>query len=73
VEEQLKRIVEFADVVRVVAHTQIKLLKLRQKRAHVMEIQVHTQSNLPRPLSFCRIEVGRSLSKWGDPCLEAAS
>lgn len=45
VEEQLKRIVEFADVVRVVAHTQIKLLKLRQKRAHVMEIQVrHTSA-----------------------------
>lgn len=27
-------------MVRVVAHTQIKKLKLRQKKAHVMEIQV---------------------------------
>jgi ribosomal protein L3 len=31
---------DYADVVRVVAHTQIKKLKLRQKKAHVMEIQV---------------------------------
>ncbi len=27
-------------MVRVVAHTQIKKLKLRQKKAHVLEIQV---------------------------------
>lgn len=59
-EEQLKRIVEFADVVRVVAHTQIKLLKLRQKRAHVMEIQVHTH----QPPSLCS-ELGLKFGEVG--------
>jgi large subunit ribosomal protein L3e len=40
-ERQLERIKKHAQVIRVLAHTQIKLVKLRQKKAHLMEIQVN--------------------------------
>jgi len=40
-EEELDRIKKFCTVVRVLAHTQIKKVKLRQKKAHLMEIQVN--------------------------------
>jgi len=41
IEAQLKRIKKYCQVVRVIAHTQMKLLNLRQKKSHVMEIQVN--------------------------------
>jgi len=41
VERELARISKYCSVVRVVAHTQIRKLNLRQKRAHVLEIQVN--------------------------------
>ena len=41
VEAELARIKQYAQVVRVIAHTQIKRLGLRQKSAHVLEIQVN--------------------------------
>jgi large subunit ribosomal protein L3e len=37
----LKRIRKYCTVVRVIAHTQIRKLNLRQKKAHMMEIQVN--------------------------------
>jgi large subunit ribosomal protein L3e len=40
-ERELTRIKKYCTVVRVIAHTQMKKLKLRQKKAHVMEIQVN--------------------------------
>jgi len=40
-EERLKLIVNNASVVRLIAHTQMKPLKLRQRKAHVMEIQIN--------------------------------
>lgn len=39
--EDLDLIKNNCDVVRVIAHTQMRKLKLRQKKAHVMEIQVN--------------------------------
>jgi len=39
--KDLARIVKYCQVVRVIAHTQIKLVGLRNKKAHVMEIQVN--------------------------------
>lgn len=39
--EQLERIKKHCSIVRVIAHTQIGLVKLRQRKAHVMEIQVN--------------------------------
>jgi large subunit ribosomal protein L3e len=41
IEVQLKRIKKYCTVVRALAHTQMNLLNLRQKKAHVMEIQVN--------------------------------
>jgi len=37
----MKRIENHADVVRLICHTQIGLLNFRQKKAHIMEIQVN--------------------------------
>jgi large subunit ribosomal protein L3e len=41
VEAELARLKKHASVVRVLAHTQIRKLKLGQKKAHLMEIQVN--------------------------------
>lgn len=41
IEAQLARIVDKCTVVRVLMHTQIKLIKLRQKKAHLLEVQVN--------------------------------
>jgi len=38
---ELERIKKYCTVVRVVAHTQIRKIKQRQKKAHIMEIQVN--------------------------------
>jgi len=40
-EEELDRMKKFCTVIRVLAHTQIKKVGLRQKKAHLMEIQVN--------------------------------
>jgi large subunit ribosomal protein L3e len=37
----IKRIKKFCSVVRVIAHTQVRKLNLRQKKAHILEIQVN--------------------------------
>jgi large subunit ribosomal protein L3e len=39
--EELERMKKHCAVIRVICHTQIKKVKLRQKKAHVMEIQVN--------------------------------
>jgi len=41
VSEKLKKIKKYCSVVRVLAHTQIRLVKLRQKKAHLMEVQIN--------------------------------
>jgi large subunit ribosomal protein L3e len=41
IDTELARLSKHAHVIRVLAHTQIKLLKLRQKKAHLIEIQVN--------------------------------
>jgi large subunit ribosomal protein L3e len=40
-QRELARIKKYCTVVRVIAHTQIRKVKLRQKKAHIMEIQVN--------------------------------
>jgi len=40
-ENELTRMEKFCSVIRVLAHTQIRKLKLRQKKAHLLEIQVN--------------------------------
>ena len=41
IEKELTRIKKYCKVIRVLAHTQMKLLKKRQKKAHLMEIQLN--------------------------------
>lgn len=40
IEEALDELRKHASVIRVLAHTQIKKVELRQRKAHLMEIQV---------------------------------
>uniref|UniRef100_A0A1B6FJU3 60S ribosomal protein L3 n=1 Tax=Cuerna arida TaxID=1464854 RepID=A0A1B6FJU3_9HEMI len=41
IESDFRKMAKYCKVIRVIAHTQMKLLKLRQKKAHVMEIQLN--------------------------------
>lgn len=41
IENELNRMKKYCQVIRVIAHTQIRKVKLRQKKAHIMEIQVN--------------------------------
>jgi large subunit ribosomal protein L3e len=41
IERDFAKIKKYCKVIRVIAHTQMKLLKKRQKKAHLMEIQVN--------------------------------
>jgi large subunit ribosomal protein L3e len=41
IEKELARIKKYASVVRLLCHTQIRKLNLRQKKAHIMEIQIN--------------------------------
>jgi len=41
IDRELARIKKYASVVRVLAHTQIKKINIRQKKAHLLEIQVN--------------------------------
>jgi len=49
--EDLDLIKKHAEVVRLIAHTQMRKLKLRQKKAHVMEIQVNG-GTIPEKVDF---------------------
>jgi len=41
IDSELARITQYCQVVRVIAHTQIRKIKVGQKRAHMMEIQIN--------------------------------
>jgi large subunit ribosomal protein L3e len=41
IESELNRVKQYCQVVRVLAHTQVRKIKLRQKAAHLVEIQVN--------------------------------
>ncbi|KAJ3413607.1 60S ribosomal protein L3, partial [Chytridiales sp. JEL 0842] len=41
IQQQLERIKKYCQVVRVIVHTQMSLVKIGQKKAHVMEIQLN--------------------------------
>jgi len=49
---ELSRITKYCSVVRVIAHTQTKLLKLRQKKAHVLEIQINGGKTVADKVQF---------------------
>nr|ALS05283.1 60S ribosomal protein L3 [Pseudodiaptomus poplesia] len=60
IEKDLNQIKKYCSVVRVIAHTQMKILHRRQKKAHIMEIQVNGGSvadRLTLPVSTFEKEV----------------
>ena len=54
VTSQLDRIKKHASVVRVLCHTQIRLVKLRQKKAHLCEIQVNGGKSVAEKVDWAR-------------------
>jgi len=65
IEKDLKAIKRYCKVVRVIAHTQMKLLRQRQKKAHIMEIQLNggtvaqkvdwARQHLEKPVSITQV------------------
>jgi len=51
VQKELDRMKKYCGVIRVIAHTQIKKIKLRQKKAHMMEVQVNG-GTIPEKVDF---------------------
>jgi len=58
----LERIKKYASVIRVLAHTQMKLLKLRQTKAHLVEIQVNGGADVTEKLSWAQALFEKSVS-----------
>jgi large subunit ribosomal protein L3e len=54
IEYELDRIKKFCSVVRVIAHTQVKKLNLRVKKAHIMEIQVNGGADSAAKVDFAK-------------------
>ena len=54
IEHELDRIAKFCTVVRVIAHTQVKKLNLRLKKAHIMEIQVNGGADAKAKVDFAK-------------------
>eukprot|EP00568_Trieres_chinensis_P010286 CAMPEP_0183295930 /NCGR_PEP_ID=MMETSP0160_2-20130417/3689_1 /TAXON_ID=2839 ORGANISM="Odontella Sinensis, Strain Grunow 1884" /NCGR_SAMPLE_ID=MMETSP0160_2 /ASSEMBLY_ACC=CAM_ASM_000250 /LENGTH=391 /DNA_ID=CAMNT_0025457475 /DNA_START=65 /DNA_END=1240 /DNA_ORIENTATION=+ len=54
IEHELERIAKFCNVVRVIAHTQVKKLNLRLKKAHIMEIQVNGGADAKAKVDFAK-------------------
>jgi len=52
IDRELTRIKKYCTVIRVIAHTQIKKLKLRQKKAHILEIQVNGGDSVAAKVDF---------------------
>jgi large subunit ribosomal protein L3e len=41
INKRLERIIKYAEIIRVIVHTQVRKLRLGQKKGHVMEIQIN--------------------------------
>jgi len=54
IEHELNRISKFCTVVRVIAHTQVKKLNLRIKKAHIIEIQVNGGADAAAKVDFAK-------------------
>jgi len=52
IDKELNKIKKYATVVRVLAHTQPNLLKLRDKKAQIMEIQVNGGNSVTEKVDF---------------------
>ncbi|XP_054724570.1 60S ribosomal protein L3-like [Uloborus diversus] len=53
IEKDLKKMAKYCKVIRVIAHTQMKLMRKRQKKAHIMEIQLNG-GNISQKVKWAR-------------------
>jgi len=53
IEKDLARMKKYCTVIRVIAHTQMKLMRKRQKKAHVMEVQLNG-GTIPEKVEWAR-------------------
>ena len=54
IEHEIERIKQYCQVVRVLAHTQIRKIKLRQKVANLIEIQINGGANVSEKVDFAK-------------------
>jgi large subunit ribosomal protein L3e len=54
IEADLERIKQYCSVVRVLAHTQVSKIKLRQKKANLLEIQVNGGADVAAKVEFAK-------------------
>lgn len=62
IEYELERIKKFCSVVRVIAHTQVKKLNLRLKKAHIMEIQINGGADAAAKVDFAKSLLEKEIS-----------
>merc|ERR1712232_579385 len=62
IEYELERIKKFCSVVRVIAHTQVKKLNLRLKKAHIMEIQINGGADAAAKGDFAKSLLEKEIS-----------
>jgi large subunit ribosomal protein L3e len=60
IEKDFAKMKKYCTVIRVIAHTQMKLLKKRQKKAHMMEIQVNG-GTVPQKVDWGRDQLEKSV------------
>jgi len=61
IEKDLARMKKYCTVIRVIAHTQMKLMRKRQKKAHIMEIQVNG-GTVPEKIEWARKRLEKQVS-----------
>lgn len=54
VAREIERIKKYCQVVRVLAHSQLQLLNLRQKKAHLLEVQVNGGADVSEKLTYAQ-------------------
>jgi len=61
IEKDLARMKKYCTVIRVIAHTQMKLMRKRQKKAHIMEIQLNG-GTIPEKIEWARKHLEKPVS-----------
>jgi len=61
IERDLAKIKKYCKVVRVIAHTQMKLMRHRQKKAHVMEIQLNG-GTVPEKVAWAKEKLEKTVT-----------
>lgn len=62
IERNFKQIQKYCKVIRIIAHSQMKLLPLRQKKAHIMEIQLNGGGSVAGKLAWVREHLEKTVA-----------